>query len=290
VTIPYQINRATYAVAPYFIWQKLKPEPVYRHRQIREFYVGLEGDVFRRIRSVRGFVIEVCRKIGIGGAFFFAAALLPPFIMLPWAVMDRRIRGLLIIGAAASVGVVVNAFYSPRYSSPVTALLYALMLQCMRHLFAVSVNRDSAGKVLVRIIPVLCVLMAGVRLAAEPLHVRYAASPSLWYGPGALGLPRARVASKFERRPGKHLLIVRYGPRHFCYDEWVYNAADIDGAKVVWARDMEAARNRKLIEYFKDRQVWLVEPDMNPPVVTPYFQAEEIAGPLRVFADKSPQR
>jgi hypothetical protein len=155
------------------------------------------------------------------------------------------------------------------------------MLQCMRHLFAGSVNRDSAGKALVRIIPVLCVLMAGVRLAAEPLHVRFEASPALWYGSGALGLPRARVDSEFKQRPGKHLLIVRYGPRHFCYDEWVYNAADINGAKVVWAREMDAARNRKLINYFQDRQVWLVEPDMDPPVVTPYAETKKIAGRLR---------
>jgi hypothetical protein len=37
--------------------------------------------------------------------------------------------------------------------------------------------------------------------------------------------------------------------------------ADIDGSKVVWARDMGAEKNQNLIEYFSDRQVWLVKPD-----------------------------
>ena len=52
--------------------------------------------------------------------------------------------------------------------------------------------------------------------------------------------------------------------------EWVYNAADIDSAKVVWARDMTPALNRELIGYFKDRRMWLVEPDCDPPKVSNY--------------------
>ena len=56
------------------------------------------------------------------------------------------------------------------------------------------------------------------------------------------------------------------------YREWVYNEADIDRAKVVWAREMDIAQNRKLLEYFNDRSVWLVEVDQydSPPKLLPY--------------------
>ena len=53
---------------------------------------------------------------------------------------------------------------------------------------------------------------------------------------------------------------MRYRPDHEILEEWVYNDADIDGAKVVWARDMGTAKNQELLDYYKDRRVWLVEP------------------------------
>src|ERR1700674_2373261 len=36
--MPYQVNQTTYAVAPLFIWQEPRPEPLYHHPLMREFY------------------------------------------------------------------------------------------------------------------------------------------------------------------------------------------------------------------------------------------------------------
>lgn len=51
--------------------------------------------------------------------------------------------------------------------------------------------------------------------------------------------------------------------------ELVYNAADIDDANIVWARDM-GDKNLELIRYFRDRQVWLVNGSSSPPRLMPY--------------------
>jgi hypothetical protein len=66
------------------------------------------------------------------------------------------------------------------------------------------------------------------------------------------------------------LVIVRYSPEHSYHAEWVYNEADIDSAKVIWAREMDDEHNRQLLEYFKDRHIWLIEADEIPPRLTPY--------------------
>jgi hypothetical protein len=72
-----------------------------------------------------------------------------------------------------------------------------------------------------------------------------------------------------QNLPGEHLVIVHYDPDHDPEREWVYNAADIDGAKVVWARARGELDNQPLLEYFHDRWVWRVNADRYPPRLEP---------------------
>ena len=56
-----------------------------------------------------------------------------------------------------------------------------------------------------------------------------------------------------------HVVVVRYDPLHNYNNEWVYNRAEIDEARVVWARSMGEEKDRRLLEYFSDRTAWLYD-------------------------------
>jgi hypothetical protein len=66
------------------------------------------------------------------------------------------------------------------------------------------------------------------------------------------------------------LVIVRYGLNHDFNREWVYNEANIDSAKVVWTRDMGASGNHELLQYFRNRKVWVIDADASSPRLQPY--------------------
>jgi hypothetical protein len=73
---------------------------------------------------------------------------------------------------------------------------------------------------------------------------------------------------------GNHLVLVRYQPsngaNHVVDHEWVYNAADIDAAKIVWARDMGDSENQELLRYFQNRHIWLLNGDQSHPRLEPF--------------------
>ncbi len=85
------------------------------------------------------------------------------------------------------------------------------------------------------------------------------------------GDPEGRIAinNELAKSPGQQLVFVHYSPRHK-FQEWVHNAADIDSSRVVWANDLGPVENQKLIDYFRNRRTWLLEPDAEPPRLSAY--------------------
>jgi hypothetical protein len=270
LTLPYETNRMTYASAPVFLWESPRPAPEYRSKEMHDFFQIWEMHDFRLARTLDGFIDKTVQKFATALLFFFGFALLIPLIMLPRLFRDRRMRYLLISSAVFGLGLGVNAWFFPHYAAPFTAAIYVLILQCMRHLRLYQMGARPVGLALVRLLPLVCLMLAGIRIYAEPLGLAIHRWPSMWYGTVPLGFPRAKVAAQLEASPGKQLAIVRYTTRHAPFDDWVYNAADIDASKVVWARELKAGSNQELVRYFWDRQVWLVEPDFDPPRVSRY--------------------
>jgi hypothetical protein len=84
---------------------------------------------------------------------------------------------------------------------------------------------------------------------------------------------RIEVNRQLSGIPGKLAVLVRYWPQHPFQDEWVYNSADIDGQRIVWARDLGDAEDEKLRHYYPDRKMLLLEPDARPPKLSDWAPA-----------------
>ncbi len=261
--MPYQVDRATYAAARYFCWQSPNPQPVYHNQAMHDFYIHLELGRFLMVRSVGGFIRETGLRIMASWVFYIGPVLLIPLFMLPWVVRDRRIRWLVIAGGVSIAGMELPTFFAVHYAAPITAVILAVILQGMRHLRAWRWEGKPIGLFLARSITLICVLMVPLQVRMLPALAR----SGIWR---PMGVERAEILAELDSLPGGHLVFVRYGPEHDPLAEWVYNEADIDHAKVVWARDMGPAENGELIKYFKERRLWLVKPDEKPPRLSPY--------------------
>jgi len=283
LTLPYTINRATYAMAPYYVWQGPRPEPHYRHDEMRRFYKVDELDDYNRNHSVSGFFIMTTVKAIRGVYFFTGIALIPPLFLLPWAWRDRRIRFLVISLFVLAAGMAIEIYLIPHYLAPFTAAFYAVGLLALRHLYVCQPGGQPVGRAMVQWLVAICVLMAVLRPFNKQLGCAIPEKPVStwivsWFGPDHFVTQRSVVEEKLEQIPGTQLAIVRYAPDHDPLDEWVYNSADIDGSKIIWARAMDPASDADLIRHYGQRRAWLIQPDSPSEEVAPYPLAQQVTG------------
>jgi hypothetical protein len=259
--MPYVVNRDTYSMARYFVWQAPRTYPGYNNSEMRRFYERELRD-FQENRTLRGFVRRTGDKVATSWRVYLGPALTLPLIAFPWIFRDRRMRFPLLVMGILVLGLSLETWILPHYAAPATCLVFLFVIQSMRHLRASRWQRAGLGAALVRAVPMVLIAMIVFRSTAALL--RLPVEPPWPRG----NLHRSRVLNELEQTPGLHVVIVRYGPEHVVDDEWVYNRADIDRAKVVWARDMGEAGNDELTHYFSNRQIWLLQPDVAPEEVT----------------------
>jgi len=138
----------------------------------------------------------------------------------------------------------MTVFSHAHYAAPCTSVFVLLLVDACRRVFA---QYRRVGTALVIAAPVAWI-------AWQAWELRRPASPnSLSYRPS--------VENQLTAEPGRHVVFVRYGALHPLGEEWVYNKPDIDRSNVVWARDLGQQANREVVEYYRDRIFWVLEPD-----------------------------
>jgi hypothetical protein len=257
--LPYQVHDATYAAAPLFLCQAPPTElPVYRHQAMREYYVDWELGHFLHKHVGWGFNTSMLSKVWHFIRFFVGPVFFLPLLVIAWHLRERWTAFAAITCGLVLLALSQTLYLHPHYAAPVTALVIFLIVQGFRHLEWWEWHGRRVGRVVVSGTVALLVLLLLVQVAERLLQGTVSS------------VPQEPIASRLQCQGGRHLVIVRYGPNHDFHKEWVYNGADIDGSAIVWARDMGPAENHKLVDYFRDRQAWIVEVDELPGPLQPY--------------------
>jgi hypothetical protein len=207
--------------------------------------------------------------------FFFLA---PLYLALPaffWAVRESRFAWVALTLLLFALGVNFYPIFQPHYIAAVASLFVLVSVIGLQHLSRLKIGGYPTGNEAAHVIVFLC---AAHFVFWYGLHVFDTADFSIairryetWDVINHRNPERRiEVNQQLAKIPGKLLVFVRYWPQHIFQDEWVYNEADIGGARIVWARDLGAAENPKLQRYYPDRTVWLLEPDARPPALSAY--------------------
>jgi hypothetical protein len=162
------------------------------------------------------------------------------------------------------IGLAIETWFLPHYIAPAIALLYLVIMQCMRHLHCFRWSNQAVGLAFVRAIAVVYVATVALRILPAVAHIH----PEKEFQHG--DLDRQSIVQRLDALPGQHVVLVSYTPDFDLDREWVYNSANIDASRIVWARDLGETKNQELLTYYHGRHFWHVEGDHSPPQLEPY--------------------
>jgi hypothetical protein len=275
--MPYISYQMTHDSVPFFIWERpyaLRPMRAANDDKVvldAEPFHGTEvwaDSMYRAARTFSGrqhFVRALAHDllllvVPIGLAF--------PLLLLPIAVRSWWTRFALLCIAWETLGLGLSTYFYLHYAAPMFGLVLVVYGDCLRWLARLRLRAIPVGHA----IAVATLLLWAVRGAAATAQL--ARNPSSEPSASPLEWTRQRklIADTLARGHPRSLVLVRYSGRHEFWHEWVYNDASVDIAPVVWARDLGDANNKRLLEYYRDRDAWLVEVTglMGPFRVSPY--------------------
>jgi hypothetical protein len=249
--LPYVVNQEMYAASPHLWLLPDGPPPKYRHELLRTFWTGWDRDLYLKTRANPLRMIPQVIAILLRGYML-------PLLVLPLTVMlvpTRKVRLALGICGALAVGLILEKGLAAHYYAPVTGLIIFLASMGTRGALRTFPPRSIARPVIGTAFVVLFLYV----FAFETLK---SATEETEFTQFVLN--RRLTIQSLMRQGPRHLVIVRYAHGRNPNAEWVYNSADIDASSIVWARDMGDAQNSELIDYYRDRQIWLLEPDAMP--------------------------
>jgi len=275
--LPYVVNNRSYMAVPAFQWEKLGPPHQYLNPQFEAFY-GSQRATWSREHfdwTWNGFKVGFLEKVSRLQAFYAPPALgIPIIFALLLFRRNAKVRFCVLVSVIFIAGLLCILWLLPHYAAPFTVTVFLLIVLGLRSLRRWSFKGRPVGVGWTRALVSFHILLLAMQIVAAAVLLH-----GVTHRESEWAQARAHLESKLESTPGQHLVLVQYSPRHDANREWVYNRADIDNAKVVWAREIPGQDLKPLLNYFRQRKLWLVKPDATPAPTLEPVQPADILNP-----------
>ena len=269
--LPYSLHQQQYNYQPIFWFQHPTTPTLDTNPVVREFHQQWEFQAYQERRDLfmrRQSLVLASEK-----------ALTPPQLKERLKVMeliaavvlilvlsllfrtDSAVRKLWFLLLISTIPLFLETFTFAHYAIAVTITLIALIFRLIWLCHERRWPSSSIGTLLAALL--ISVLFCG---AAGNNVFR------VWRKvnePFPLKVERSRVQKELMARNGRQVLFVQYSPDHDTNLEWVYNGADIDGSKLIWARDLGPEQDKQLIDYYPGRHFWILNADLQHPEPVP---------------------
>jgi hypothetical protein len=275
-TLPYVLSRYEYGVPTTYTFQS-NPVP---HRQLTpdqdldyRAQAAVHGD---RSESPSRFAERLAYRIRFYRFFLLAPLYLGLAAFIP-SVRTLRQFWVLIAILVFVLGANFYPYFYPHYIAASACLFLLASMAGLEWLNRLTRPVWLQGRYVSQVVILICtahfLFWYGVHLFGGDCVASALGQYESWdfinYGD-----PEGRIAigNQLAHAPGKQLVFVRYGPGHM-FRNWIRNAADIDGSRIVWARDLGPNEDEQLRRYYPGRTAWLLEPDSKPAKLAPLVGA-----------------
>jgi hypothetical protein len=147
-------------------------------------------------------------------------------------------------------------WWFPHYSAPIVPLVLAAVALLLHSVAGRAPVRRAR-----RFAPAALVVLASLH-AATDLVIPASGEPSR--------RSRNDVLAYLERQPGSHLVFVTYDDEVSPHEEWVWNRAELESSRVIFAHHLGDTKNSELVAAYPGRSLWQVIVSSSDAGLRPY--------------------
>lgn len=264
---PYLVYQRVYGTPQPYWWQPPVRVAKFHFPEIRDNYLN-QLRLYEMRNSWRQIFNSERSRLANFWRFFIGPFLSPAIAFVLYLRRDRRVWPWLLASIPFVIDKATYHAWYPQQNAPATILIVLVLLQGWRHMRA-ALRIRGVGIAMARFMTAalcLTIVLGNVGRAVEPILPAKQAKHlvTIWESLYPARRLRDEVNAQLEKIPGRHLVFVKYAANHCFCEEWVFNSADIEHQRIIYARPFTPETDVGLVEVLGDHDVWVVEPDARP--------------------------